>query len=149
MSILEQYRHWRQSNDSAQLFHLADRLDLLSDHERHIGSIHPVRQGQVARRVESQLGNPEQILANAIYLKLYDAGVQRSCYSAGFSDNELTLYCQLRSQFYWTRSLELLDPQDWETISRIESLDADFEALISAAIGETLVNCFSRFECAA
>lgn len=51
------YNRWLQSGDPAQLFQLADLLGLISDHERSLGRVHPVRQEETARRVRFVLTN--------------------------------------------------------------------------------------------
>lgn len=147
MTILNQYRQWRQTNDPNELYRLADRLDLLSDHERHVGSIHSVRQGQVARRVESILGNPEQVLANAIYLKLYEYGIITVAYhNYKVSDDTLTLYCQLRSKGYWTGSLT---PQETEWLRTIDDLETESGYPVSDAVEEAIAQYFGNREMAA
>lgn len=147
MTILSQYRQWRQSNDPAQLFQLADRLDLLSDHERHVGSIHSVRQGQVAQRIESTLGNPEQVLTNAIYLKLYERGIITQAYhNHKIGDDVLTAYCQLRSKGYWT---SYLSPEELEVMRPIDDLEATSAYLVSDAVKEAIDQYFGSREVAA
>lgn len=135
MNILSQYRQWRQSNDPNELFQLADRLDLLSGLERHTGTIHPCRQGQVAQQVESHLGNPEKYLTNEIYLQLYATGVQSGCYSHGISDDTLTAYCQLRSKGYWTN---YLSPEELEVMRPIDDLEAIYAYPVSGAVKEAI-----------
>lgn len=141
MTILTQYRQWRQSRDEGELYRLADRLDLLSDHERHVGSIHPVRQGQVARRIESQLCNPERVLANAIYLKLYETGAQATFYSLGWADDVLTTYCQLASKRFWCGGLS---DEENEWIAEIDELEETFGLPLSDAIDEAIAQYFGN-----
>ena len=56
-TTLSLYRQWQQSNDPNLLFQLADLLGLISDHERSLGRIQPVRQEEMARRVRFVLTN--------------------------------------------------------------------------------------------
>lgn len=142
MTILEQYRQYRQRPTAQGLFDLAERLGLLAYPEPQTGTIHPVRQGQIARRIESTLGNPEQILANAIYLKLYEYGIITTAYhDRGIGDDVLTAYCQLRSKGYWTGCLS---PEELEMMRPIDDLETTFVYPISDAVQEAIEQYFEN-----
>lgn len=141
-TILEQYRQFRQSSSFDLLFQIADRLGCLSEHERHIGKLPCSRYGAVSRRIESALGNPEQIFANAIYLCFYDAGIQAQCYERGLPDETLTAYCQCRSKLYWAGKLS---PEEWDLINQLEDIGIDSNSELERSIADVLEQCLTHF----
>lgn len=143
-SILTQYRQYRQRPTAQGLYSLAERLGLLAYPEPQTGTINAVRQGQVVRRIESNLGNPEQVLTCAIYTKLYEYGIITQAYhNHGIGDDTLTAYCQLRSKGYWTN---YLSPEELEIMRPIDDLEAIYAYPVSGAVKEAIEQYFGKRE---
>lgn len=142
MTILEQYRQFRQSGSPDLLYQLADRLDLLCPLEKNAGKILLDRQWSVVRRIEDLLDSPEETLGKAIYRQFHQVGIQMECYRLGVSDESLAAYCQCRSRLYWQRKLS---PEEWELINRVESSGIDSSPEFERSISDALDQCLAQF----
>jgi hypothetical protein len=56
-ALLSLYDRWLQSGDPDRLFQLADLFGLISDHERLLGRVYPVRHEETARRILFVIAN--------------------------------------------------------------------------------------------
>lgn len=142
MTILEQYRQFRQSGSFDLLYQLADRLDALTSLERCSGEIPYSRHGMITRRVEAKLNDPEQTFATAIYRRFWETGIQKECYQLGISDETVTAYCQVRSRLYWAGKLT---QEEWGLTIEVEETGIDCNPQFERSISEALDRSIDGF----
>lgn len=161
MTILTQYRQYRQRPTAQGLYPLAERLGLLAYPEPQTGTINAVRFGQVNLLLNCQLNYPDKTLTASLYREFSEIQVLEELRGFGLNESEILLLIEVSAR-NWLDNCSIeealqegLDAVDLDTYTLycaqpggIRALDTG-EDLIESAFNRALqkmeCDCFAQW----